>query len=235
MRFVPAFFPSTNYPDDGNGKAGSHSIVGLNGYSVGVAAARGFQIFHPNNAAAVLAGIALFDQFGANGIVPLGLYSEDSERIVLVRQDFDLHRQRRSGLALQAYLGRTELDEFFNFSGDDQRKRGLRRIVGLHTDRFPFLPSPVVTGIESDGDASFLPGKDLPRTGRGRAASAGFDFEDVERLISPVKNDEVVDDRYALRHRREFEYSFGKFHLGACWRFGRCGLTKIWRQAKKGQ
>lgn len=62
-----------------------------------------------------------------------------------------------------------------NFAGDDQIEQRLCRIVGFHPNRFLFLPSAIIAGIEFDCNTSFRPGKDLPLTCRGRAASAGFD------------------------------------------------------------
>jgi hypothetical protein len=219
---------SMNYPDNGDEKIGSCGIVGFHDYGVGIAAARGFQVFHPDDTAVGVA-VALLDQLAANGIVPPGLDSLDGKGIVLVRPDLNLKRQRRAGLALQAYRGGTDFGEFQHLPGNDEIEYGVIRIVGLDPDRFFFFPAAVIAGVEFDCDASFLPGKDLPRTCRGCAASAGFDFENIQRFIALVKDDEFVDNFQSLQNRRKLVDTVGKIRLRPGWRVGIRGMAGIWQ------
>lgn len=154
---------SMDYPDDGNGKTRFDCVVGSNRYGIGIAAFGGFEIFHPEYTA-VARGVALLDQLTTNNILSLGLYPENSKRIVLILQNFDLDCKRCSGLAFQAHLCWLYFNEFIHFSGHNQRYRRLLGIVGLYMHRFSLFPSTIVAGVESDGNASFLPGKDPPRT-----------------------------------------------------------------------
>jgi hypothetical protein len=228
------FSISMDYSDNMDGKGGLCSIVGMNGYGVGIATASGLYVFHLEHTA-VIVGIALFDQLAANDIVSFCPYLQYGKRITFVLQNLYLDRQRLSGLTLQTHPGGTNLDKSIHFSGDYQIQHGLFRVVGLHTDSFPFLPSPIIAGIETDGYASLLPGKDLPRTRRGGAASAGLDFKDIQRFVPPVIYNELVHNLHPFRYRLEFEHTFGKIGLRSRPRIGRRGMAEAWRQTDQGK
>jgi len=78
-------------------------------------------------------------------------------------------------------------------------------IVGLDVYQFPLFPSPIIAGIEFDGDASLPSGENLPRTCRGCAASAGFDVEDIQRFVTLVVQNELVHHLRPFHHRLECE------------------------------
>jgi hypothetical protein len=223
------------YSNNRDIKAGFRSIIGANDYGIGIAATRCFQVFYPDNTTAIVAGSALLNQLGSDGIVFLGTNLHNSKREILVRQDLDVDRQRRSGLALQVDLGGTDLDEFNDFSGYNKTEEGLCRVVGLHIYRFPLLPSAIVAGIEFDCNTSFLPGKDLPRTCRSRTASAGFDVYDIQRCIALIEQNKLMHNLRPFRHRLEFEDIFGKVCLRPGWRIGCRSMAKVWRQADQSE
>ena len=161
-----------NNSNNGDVKNWFCDIVCLDTESIDISTTCVFLVFHTDKAAAIVTGTALLDQFGPYDIAFLGSNFQNCKWVFLGRQNFDLDRQRRSGLALQANLCRADLEEFKDFSGYDETEDWLCRVVGLHMYRFPLFPSPIAAGIEFDCNVSFLPGKDLSRTCCGRAASA---------------------------------------------------------------
>lgn len=209
-----------NYSNNGDIKIWFCDIVGSDNESIGISTTSGFQIFHTDKAAAIVACSALFHQLGSDDIVFLGLNFQNCKRVILVRQDLDIDRQRNSGLALQMNLCRADFDKFNDFSGYNETEEGLCRVVGLHMYRFPLFPSPIIGGIEFDCNTSFLPGKDLPRTCRSSAASAGLDVQNIQRGIALIKKNEFMHDLRPFDHRLEFKHIFWKICLWSGLRIG---------------
>jgi hypothetical protein len=83
----------------------------------------------------------------------------------------------------------------------------------LYAHAFAYLPTAVTVGIEFDFDGPFLPGRDLPRAGGGRAPSAGFDIEDLKGCTTSVVKHKPVHDLVALHDRLKFENAFGQKRL----------------------
>lgn len=219
---------SMKYSDNRDGKTGFYGIVGLNNEGIGIAAARSFQVFYPDDTSVGIA-VALLGQLAPNGVVSFALHSKNRERIVLVRQDFDINRQRRAGRALQANLRWADFGEFQYLSGNDEIEYGMIGIAGLDMNRFFFFSPSIIAGVESDCNTSFLPGKDLPRTCRGCAASAGFNFENIQRFIALIKDDEFVNDFQPLQNRRKLVDIIGKIRLWPGSRVGVRGMAGIWQ------
>ena len=117
--------------------------------------------------------------------------------------DADQGADALSGNTGQTDIFGLDIDEFFHQAGDGQGDGRILRISGRNHDVLSQGSSRIACGIDIYGDFSLSTGRDLPRIGGRRAASAGFYPGDAQERRPPIVYSEIM--RYGLAGRNIFK------------------------------
>ena len=141
------------------------------------------------------------DPFVLDEIAAFGFDPGDRERQILSWYNFNFGKQRLIRPPGQAHPFGPDFSEFFHHTGNGYLQPGPVGVIGFDADAFTDLPSTISAGVEFDFNTSLLPGRNLPRAGRGRAASAGFDLDDLQGLVAAIAQNEFMRHLGAFHHR----------------------------------
>lgn len=172
----------------------------MNIQDVGVAPFSRLRIFNPEDARSFAIGAALGD-FKADELAALGRYFLDGKRKILSGGNLHLRKQRGSRRALEKNPLGPDFYEFFNDPADGQVEPRPVGVIGFDMYSLPDSSAAEALGADRDLNSPLLPGRDLARAGRSRAASTGLDIQDLKVFIAPVVDHEFMHHRRALQHR----------------------------------
>lgn len=187
----------------------------MNIQDVGVAPFFRFRVFNPEDARSFGVGAALGD-FKADELAALGRYFLDGKRKILSGCNLHLCKQRGSCWALEKYPLGPDFGEFFNCPADGQVEPRPVGVIGFDMHSLMDSSTAEALGADRDLNSPLLPGRDLPRAGRSRAASTSLDIKDFQFFIASVVDEKLMHHWGALHYRLKLVDIFLQDSLRPC-------------------